>query len=85
MDKKWVNYTIIIYLFSYVFIGVGTALLNNNIDIKFFFAFYELLYIPIVFGLPILSIVVIFKCLYIKTKSFNIKMFFLLSEGKLIF
>lgn len=76
-------------------------MLKNNIDIKIFFAFYELLYIPVVFGLPILSIIVLFKCLKLKIKSFRvylclslaistiilfgIKIFFLVSKNILIF
>ncbi len=69
LSRKRIKVANIIYLCSYLFIAAGIYLINNNIDVKLFFVFWELLYLPIVFGLPVLSIAILFKIWNLKNKT----------------
>ena len=101
VKKRYASYINVFYVFCILFIFIGYRLMAYEMDIKIFFVFYEVLYIPIVFGLPILSVFIIKDFFKIKNKSFKvylslfltlftcvlfvIKMYFLLVEKHLIF
>jgi NADH:ubiquinone oxidoreductase subunit 4 (subunit M) len=46
----------------------------NDIDIIVFFVFFEILYIPMVFGLPILGLIILREYYKTKNKSFKIQL-----------
>jgi hypothetical protein len=70
--EKYLTTINLLYILAFLFIFIGNRLIANDTDVEVFFVFWELLYIPIVFGLPILGIILLWHCYRMEHKSFKV-------------
>jgi predicted tellurium resistance membrane protein TerC len=82
ISKKYISFINFIYIVSILFIYVGNRLLVNGVDEEIFYVFHEMFYLPIVFGLPILSVIIIRG--YYKMKNKPLKVYLCLALSILI-
>ena len=70
--RNYITSINISYFLAFAFIFIGNQLISMDWNSNVFFAFWELLYLPVVFGLPIFSVYILWKTSSMNDKSFNI-------------